>query len=126
MYTFRGNTLLQNLITQFYESGKPTAALCHGVAALVDTRLSNGRYLIKGKRVTGFSLNEDQFVEQTLKTKIFDWYVEPAMKARGANYVQGGMWADFAVADKNLITGQQQHSGRSVARLVIKQLQHKR
>lgn len=48
------------------------------------------------------------------------------MKARGANYVQGGMWADFAVADKNLITGQQQHSGRSVARLVIKQLQHKR
>lgn len=126
MYTFRGNTRLQNLITQFYESGKPTAALCHGVAALVDTRLSNGRYLIKGKRVTGFSLNEDQFVEQTLKTKIFDWYVEPAMKARGANYVQGGMWADFAVADKNLITGQQQHSGRSVARLVIKQLQHKR
>ena len=125
MYTFRGNAQLQNLIAQFYESGKPTAALCHGVAALVDTQLSNGRYLIQGKKVTGFSLKEDQFVEQTLQTKIFDWYVEPAMKARGAKYVQGGMWADFAVADKNFITGQQQHSGRSVARLIIKQLQHK-
>lgn len=44
------------------------------------------------------------------------------MKERGANYVQGGMWADFAVNDGHLITGQQQHSGRSVARLVMQQL----
>ena len=122
MYTFRNNPILQRTIAQFYELGKPTAALCHGVAALVDTKLSNGKYLLAGKQVTGFSLAEDQFVEKAVNAKLFDWYVEPAMKERGANYVQGGMWADFAVADKNLITGQQQHSGRSVARLVMEQL----
>lgn len=122
MYTFRDNKTLQNLITTFYESGKPTAALCHGVASLVDTKLSNGEYILKGKKVTGFSLAEDQFAEKAVGTKIFDWYVEPAMKERGANYVQGGMWADFAVNDGNLITGQQQNSGRSVARLVMQQL----
>lgn len=126
MYTFRGNARLQQLIAQFYEAGKPTAALCHGVAALVDTRLSNGKFLIAGKRVTGFSLAEDQLVEKAVNAKLFDWYVEPAIKARGACYVQGGLWADFAVADKKLITGQQQHSGRSVARLVIAQLQNKK
>lgn len=125
MYTFRGHAKLQQLIAQFYEAGKPTAALCHGVAALVDTQLSNGKYLIAGKKVTGFSLAEDQFVEKAVNAKRFDWYVEPAMKARGAQYVQGGMWADFAVADKHLITGQQQHSGRSVARLVMNQLHAK-
>lgn len=122
MYTFRGNKTLQTLIAQFYESGKPTAALCHGVAALVDTQLSNGTYLIAGKKVTGFSLAEDQFVEKTLGTKLFDWYVEPAMRQRSAKYMQGGMWADYAVADGRLITGQQQNSGRSVARLVMAQL----
>lgn len=122
MYTFRGNAGLQSLIASFHEAGKPTAALCHGVAALVDTQLSNGRYLIAGKRVTGFSLAEDQFVEKAVGAKLFDWYVEPAMKARGARYVQGGMWADFAVQDGHLITGQQQNSGRSVARLVMAQL----
>ena len=122
MYTFRDNVPLQSIITQFYESGKPTAALCHGVAALVNAKLSNGKYLIAGKKVTGFSLAEDQFVEKAVNAKLFDWYVEPAMRERGARYVQGGMWADFAVADKNLITGQQQNSGRSVARLVMAQL----
>lgn len=122
MYTFRGHQGLQSLIAEFYESGKPTAALCHGVAALVDTKLSSGQYLIAGKRVTGFSLAEDQFVEKAVGAKLFDWYVEPAMKERGALYQQGGMWADFAMADGHLITGQQQHSGRSVARLVMAQL----
>lgn len=122
MFTFRSDKALQALLAAFYEAKKPTAALCHGVAALVDTKLGNGRYLIAGKKVTGFSLAEDQFVEKAIGAKLFDWYVEPAMKERGARYVQGGMWADFAVADGHLITGQQQHSGRSVARLVIAQL----
>ena len=122
MYTFRNNPELGALIRTFYETGKPTAALCHGVAALVDIKLSNGQYLLKGKKVTGFSLAEDQFAEKAVGAKLFDWYVEPAMKSRGARYVQGGMWADFAVADKNLITGQQQNSGRSVARLVMQAL----
>lgn len=122
MYTFRDDKTLQDLIRTFYESGKPTAALCHGVASLVDIKLSSGEYLLKGKKVTGFSLAEDQFAEKAVGAKLFDWYVEPAMKERGANYVQGGMWADFAVHDGHLITGQQQHSGRSVARLVMQQL----
>ncbi len=126
MYSFRNNTDLQKIIASFYTSGKPTAALCHGVSALVDIKLANGSYLLKGKRVTGFSLAEDQYAEKAVNAKLFEWYVEPAMKERGANYVQGGMWADFAVADKNLITGQQQNSGRSVARLVMQQLQKKK
>lgn len=122
MYTFRKDKNLQNLIRAFYEAHKPTAALCHGVAALVDVKLSNGAYLLDGKTATGFSLAEDKFAEEATGATLFDWYVEPAMKERGANYVQGGMWADFAVQDGNLITGQQQHSGRSVARLIIEQL----
>ena len=75
--------------------------------------------------MTGFSLAEDQFAEKAIGTKLFDWYVEPAMKERGARYSQGGMWADYAVQDGILITGQQQNSGRSVARLVIAQLANK-
>lgn len=122
MFTFRENEVLQGLIREFYEAGKPTAALCHGVAALVDVRLSNGAYLIAGKRVTGFSAAEDAFVDQAIGAKLFDWWVEPAMRERGADYVENGLWANFAVADANLITGQQQNSGGSVARLVLEQL----
>ncbi|MCA9709614.1 MAG: type 1 glutamine amidotransferase domain-containing protein [Myxococcales bacterium] len=123
MYTYRADETLQELIRTFYESGRPTAALCHGVASLVDVQTSDGDYLVEGKRLTGFSLAEDMAVVEALGgVEVFEWYVQPTLEERGARYVDGGMWADFAVADGNLITGQQQYSGASVARLVLEAL----
>lgn len=123
MYTYRDDETLQGLIRTFYESGRPTAALCHGVASLVDLRLSDGEYLVDGKQLTGFSLAEDEVVEEALGgVQIFDWYVQPALEERGALYTDQGLWADFAIADGNLITGQQQYSGTSVARLMLEAL----
>lgn len=119
MFTFRDNAKLKSLIGEFYEAGKPTAALCHGVSALMDVMLSDGSRLIEGKRITGFSLAEDKFSEKEVGAQIFDWYIEEDAKALGANYVENGMWANFAVADGNLITGQQQRSGARVAQLVV-------
>ncbi|MEO0698120.1 MAG: type 1 glutamine amidotransferase domain-containing protein, partial [Pseudomonadota bacterium] len=122
MFTFRENKTLQQLIADFYVSGRPTAALCHGVTSLLDVKLPDGSYLVEGKTVTAFSLVEDKAVEASINGKFFDWYVEEALIERGAKYTQGGMWADFAVQDGNLITGQQQYSGRTVGRLVAEQL----
>lgn len=122
MFTFRENATLQDLIRTFYVSGKPTAALCHGTAALVDVKLDDGNYLVAGKSVTGFSAAEDAYVDEVLGIKLFDWWVEPALRERGANYSEKGMWANYAIADGNLITGQQQNSGGSVAKLILEQL----
>lgn len=72
--------------------------------------------------MTGFSAAEDAFVDEALGARLFDWWIEPAMRERGANYSENGMWANYALADGNLITGQQQNSGGTVARLVIEQL----
>ena len=55
MFTFRYNSDLLDAARAFYEAKKITAALCHGVAALVDLTLSDVSYLIAGKTVTGFS-----------------------------------------------------------------------
>lgn len=122
MFTYRKNKVLQDLIMTFYKAGKPTALLCHGVAALVDIKLPNGKYLVEGKKVTGFSLAEDKEVEAAINGKLFDWYVEEALTERGAIYMHNGPGADYAVQDGNLITGQQQYSGRSAARLMLQQL----
>ena len=123
MFTFRENKTLQTLISDFYLSGRPTAALCHGVSSLLDVKLSDGSYLVQGRSVTAFSVAEDKEVEASINGKFFDWYVEEALIERGANYSQGGLWADFAVQDGNLITGQQQYSGRTVGRLVAAMLE---
>jgi putative intracellular protease/amidase len=50
------------------------------------------------------------------------WRIEDEMRALGANYVQAGLWRDFAVRDGNLVTGQQNFSGAATARLVIEAL----
>ncbi len=122
MFTFRGNAELERLFLAFYDAGKPAAALCHGVAALIDMKAKDGGWFITGKTITGFSLAEDKYVDATMGRAIFDWYIEPVARERGADYREAGMWASYAVADANLITGQQQKSGAAVAELVIRQL----
>jgi putative intracellular protease/amidase len=119
MFTFRDNRALQETIRGFYEAEKPTAALCHGVSALVDVRLSDGSYLLEGKTVTGFSNGEEDVADELVGRQVMPWRIEDAARERGANYVQGGVWKPFAVRDGRLVTGQQQYSGGEVAKLVI-------
>ena len=119
MFTFRDNEDLKLALRTFYEAGKVTAALCHGVAALIDVRLADGSYLIAGKTITGFANVEEDFADGWVGRKVMPWRIEDAARERGANYVQGGRFKHFAVRDGRLITGQQQYSGAETARLVI-------
>ena len=122
MFTFRDNEDLKQAISHFYELERPTAALCHGTAAIMDVKLSDGSYLIEGKTMTGFADVEEEDADAAVGQKVMPWHIEDAAKERGANYVQGGLWRAFAVQDGPLITGQQQYSGREVAKLVIEAL----
>ena len=122
MFTFRENEDLKAAIRHFYESEKPTAIYCHGTAALVDLKLSDGSYLVDGKTVTGFANVEEEFSDRFVGQKVMPWRVEDVLKERGANYVSGGLFKPFAIRDGRLITGQQQYSGRKVAQMVIEAL----
>ncbi len=127
MFTFEKAENLQRKFVEFYEAGKVTSALCHGVAILKFARLSNGEFLAKGKTVTGFANVEEDFADNAVwqygmlpqGQHIMPWRVEDAMKEIGANYIQAGMWRGFAVRDGSLITGQQNFSGGETARAII-------
>jgi putative intracellular protease/amidase len=122
MFTFPDNADLQNAVRAFYEAEKITGAFCHGVSALVNVTLSNGEHLVTGKTLTGFSNLEEEFGNKAAGVEIMPWRLEDALRERGANYIQGGLFKAFAVRDGRLITGQQQYSGRVVARQVIEML----
>jgi putative intracellular protease/amidase len=122
MFTFRENEKLQRALRTFYEAGKVTCALCHGVAALIDCKLSDGSYLIEGMTMTGFANVEEEFGDEYVGKKMMPWHIEDAAKERGAIYIQGGRFKAFAVRDGRLITGQQQYSGGEVAKKVIEAL----
>jgi putative intracellular protease/amidase len=122
MFTFPDNADVQNAVKTFYESEKITGAFCHGVSALVNVKLGSGDYLVAGKTVTGFSNVEEDFGNAAAGVEIMPWRLEDTLRERGANYVQAGLFKAFAIRDGRLITGQQQYSGREVARQVIEML----
>lgn len=122
MFSFRDNERLHDALRRFYESEKPTCIYCHGTAALVDLKLSDGSYLVSGKTVTGFSNAEEDYSDSFVGQKVMPFRVEDTLKERGANYVQGGLFKAFVVRDGRLITGQQQYSGRKVAQALIEAL----
>jgi len=130
MFNFAAATALHQKFAAFYEAGKVVCALCHGVAVLRYARLSNGELLAKGKTVTGFANVEEDFADEAVwsmgllprGTRIMPWRIEDEMRAQGANYVHAGMWRGFAVRDGNLITGQQNFSGRETAEALIEAL----
>jgi len=122
MFSFREDPSLQSALAEFYESGKVVAALCHGVSALVDVKLSDGSWLIAGRTVTGFSNAEEDAVDALVGMKVMPWRIEDAARERGANFVSAGAWRGFAVRDGRLVTGQQQYSGRKTAELVMEVL----
>jgi putative intracellular protease/amidase len=122
MFQFRDHDDLKSAIARFFEAEKPTAALCHGVSALIDATLSDGSYLVEGRTVTGFANVEEDFSDAAVGMTVMPYRVEDELRGRGANFVQAGLLKAFAVRDQNLITGQQQYSGAKVAALVIEAL----
>jgi len=119
MFTFPKEKGLHKLMAEFYEAEKPTAALCHGTSALLFVKLSNGKYLIEGKTMTGFADSEEDYADHFMGKKVMPFRIEDEAKKLGANFITGGTFKEFAVRDGRLITGQQQYSGAATARLVI-------
>lgn len=123
MYTFRGNKDLEKLFVNFYESGKPSAAVCHSTTLLLEAKKSNGELLVKGKTWTGFADAEEEFADQAVGMKIQPYRIETeAKKITGTTFKVAAPFSSYAIQDGNLITGQQQNSGAAVAELVVKLL----
>lgn len=119
MFTFRSNSALVDLFMQFYNTQKPSAALCHGTCLLLETKLPNGTPLIQGKTITGFANSEEDYADQVVGQKVMPFRIEDEAKILGANFVTGAAFSAHAVQDGHLITGQQQNSGTATAQLVL-------
>lgn len=126
MYTMIDDVALHKLFVQFYEKGKVAAAVCHGTCILLKTKLSNGKLLVEGRKWTGFANSEEAYADKIVGKRIQPFWIEDeAKKIPNTSFSVGPAFAPYAIADGNLITGQQQNSGAEVARLVIKALEDK-
>ena len=120
METFRGNDAVEAVVRDFHAAGKPTVVVCHATCVLLDARDAAGTLLVEGRRWTGFTSDEERYVEQNVGQKFQPfWIEEEAGKIPGTTFVAGPPMQSHAIADGHLVTGQQQHSGGEAARLAI-------
>ena len=123
MYTFWEDERVHGLVASFYEAGKVTAVICHATCVLLKTQLADGRFLVEGKTWTGFANSEERYADDVAGLKIQPFWIEDeAQKLENTNFIVTKRFKPHAVRDGNLITGQQQYSGRDAARLMIEAL----
>ncbi len=123
MVTMTDDPATQETVAAFYESGKPTAAVCHGTCVLLKTKLSDGTLLVDGKRWTGFANSEEEYAENAVGQKIQPFWIETeARKLPNTHFEVAGPMEAFAIRDGNLITGQQQNSAGAAAVEVVNAL----
>ena len=104
------------LIESFLSAGKPIAIVCHSTGALRHVKTSDGKPLVEGKEVTGFTNGEEEAVGLT---KVVPFLVEDEMLKLGAVFSKKANWEAHVVRDGLLITGQNPHSSGPAAKALL-------
>ena len=120
MWDFADSAAIDKVTREIYERGGIVSAVCHGPAALVNVKLSDGSYLVAGKNLTSFTNGEEEAVQAT---DIVPFLLESALKEHGAIHHAAANWSNHVVEDGRLVTGQNPASAGSVAEVVVKLLE---
>jgi putative intracellular protease/amidase len=104
------------LIEGFLAAGKPVALVCHAPGALRHAKTSEGKPLVEGKNVTGFTNTEEEAVGLT---QVVPFLVEDELKAKGGHFSKTGDWGVHVVTDGLLITGQNPASSGPAAKELL-------
>lgn len=116
MWDFPGSEALARGVSRLLAEGKPVAAVCHGPAGLVSAKTEEGEPVVRGRTVSAFTRAEEEKVGLEERVPFF---LDERLAALGAEVRRGTPFTETAVADGNLITGQNPQSAGKVAQLLI-------
>lgn len=108
-----------SLIERTLQANKPVALVCHAPGVLRHVEDAEGRSIVEGKTVTGFSNSEEDGVGLT---DIVPFLVEDMLKEKGGQYSKAEDWQVHVKEDGLLITGQNPASSAATAEALLKRL----
>jgi len=103
------------LIEATIAAGRPVGLVCHAPGVLRHVR-TDGKPLVAGRRVTGFSDTEEAAVGLT---KVVPFLVEDELTRLGGRYAKGPDWSSFVQVDGRLVTGQNPASSAAAAQALV-------
>jgi putative intracellular protease/amidase len=108
------------LLVEALASGKPLAVVCHGPAALLATRDTEGTSPFASYRITGYTDDEEAALGLASRAK---WLMEDEVTDKvGVEFSRGPIWQPFTVVDRNLYTGQILASAGPLAKELLRVL----
>lgn len=119
MWDFPDNTALQRIAMTIYKNNGYLLSVCHGIAGLFNLKDNQGKYVISGKNITGFTTTEEMLAG---KKSVVPFLNQKIAEKRGAKFRQKRFYSNYAIKDGHLITGQNPFSVRSVAKLFIQEV----
>ncbi|MBZ9610430.1 type 1 glutamine amidotransferase domain-containing protein [Rheinheimera maricola] len=105
MFDLPKDTALQQLIADIYQQQGAVAAVCHGPAALVNVKLTDGSFLVANKAVNGFTNEEERLFGKKWLAE-FDFMLQDKLTERGGRFEHSPMMLSHVAVDNRLITGQ--------------------
>ncbi|MEP3563256.1 MAG: type 1 glutamine amidotransferase domain-containing protein [Marinobacter sp.] len=105
------------LIENAIKAGTPVGAVCHAPGVLRHVKGQDGKPLVSGKNVTGFTNTEEDAVGLT---DVVPFLVEDMLKDNGGQYSKGDDWQSYVVSDGLLVTGQNPASSAAAAEALLK------
>ncbi|MBA3596191.1 MAG: type 1 glutamine amidotransferase domain-containing protein [Methylibium sp.] len=104
------------LIEAMLLDGKPVAAVCHAPGVLRDAKAKDGKPLVEGRRVTGFTNSEEAAVGLS---EVVPFLVQDMLEQQGGRYSKAGDWEPYVLTDGLLVTGQNPASSEPAAKALL-------
>ncbi|MBD2520708.1 type 1 glutamine amidotransferase domain-containing protein [Nostoc sp. FACHB-973] len=119
MWDFPNNPEIAKIAATIYEQGGVVGAVCHGPAGLVNLTLSDGTYLVAGKKVSCFTDEEEAAVGLS---EVVPFLLAPKLIEQGATHTKAANFQKHVVVSDRLVTGQNPASATGVAEQMVKLL----
>ena len=119
MFDLPGNKDVEKALITMYQDGKVVSAVCHGPAAFVDAKMSNGKLLVEGRQLAVFTDSEEKAAKLD---HLMPFLLESKLKEQGATVVAGPNFEKQVVVDGKIVTGQNPQSSEGVAQAVMELL----
>ena len=125
MYGVPENPEISRLVMEIYEQHKGIiSAVCHGTAGIVHLKTKDGKYLVDGKRISGYPEDFEKTTAEYFKQ--FPFLIKKTVIDRNGTFHFGKPDEAYIEVDGRVVTGQNHQSSALVAEAIIKQLQKER
>jgi putative intracellular protease/amidase len=122
MFGVANNKELHKISMEIYEKHNGIiSAVCHGTAGIVDLKTSDGKYLVSGKRISGYP---DEYENKSAPYfKQFPFLITETIEQRKGIFKYSARNKAHVEVDGRIITGQNYLSSALVAQKIIEKIE---